>query len=323
MTRSDNGADAQRYEHVAVLVPCYNEEVTVGKVVREFAAALPGATVYVYDNNSTDRTAEIAGEAGAQVVLSPRQGKGNVVQHMFEEIDADLYVMIDGDDTYDAAAAPQLIDKIKATHADMLVGTRLSVFSQGSFRQFHQYGNRLISRLISVLFRIKVTDVLSGYRVFTREFVKTVPLMSEGFEIETELTLQAAAKGYRIVEHPTKYGVRPEGSESKLSTYVDGFLIIRAIVKIFKDYKPNVFFGVVALILAMLSLLAGSVPVIEYYQTQYVSHVPLAVLAASIGILAALSAAVGLVLSTVNRYHDETFKLWRKALKAGAKPKRD
>jgi glycosyltransferase involved in cell wall biosynthesis len=315
---SDNAdtanAPSMDYSHVAVLVPCYNEEVTVAKVVKDFQKALPGSTVYVFDNNSSDRTSEIAKKEGAVVVASPRQGKGNVIQHMFDDVEADIYIMIDGDDTYEAKVAPELIQKLIDDHADMVVGTRMSEFREKSFRRFHEFGNHLISTLIRTLFSIEVSDVLSGYRVFSRRFVKTVPLTAEGFEIETELTLQAAAKHYRVVEHPTEYGERPDGSESKLNTYSDGYLIIKTIITIFKDYKPGIFFFSMAGVLAILSLAIGSVPVIEFMQTGLVTHFPLAGLAASVGILAALSAAVGLVLSTVNRYHLENFKLWRRQL---------
>lgn len=306
---------AGKYEGVAVLVPCYNEAVTVGKVVDDFKAVLPGATIYVFDNNSKDRTAEIAREHGAIVVTSPRQGKGHVVQHMFDQVEADCYLMVDGDDTYPAAAAPALIDAMRASDADMIVGSRLTDFKSGSFRRFHSFGNHLVARLISFFFRMNVTDVLSGYRVFSRDFVKTVPLMSEGFDIETEFTLQAAAKSFKVVEVPISYGVRPEGSHSKLNTFKDGILILKVILRIFKDYKPQVFFTAVAVFLAMLSLAAGITPIMDYVREQFVHHVPLAVLAAGLGILSVLSMAVGLILDTVNRYHNESFRLWRKQLR--------
>ena len=314
--RSATGeSTAGRYEGVAVLVPCYNEEVTVGKVVDDFHAVLPGATVYVFDNNSKDRTSEIAKAHGATVVLSPRQGKGHVVQHMFDLIDADYYLMVDGDDTYPAAAAPELLETLRKHDADMVVGSRLTDFKSGAFRRFHSFGNHLVARLISFFFRMNVTDVLSGYRIFSRDFVKTVPLMSEGFDIETEFTLQSASKSFKVVESPISYGVRPQGSHSKLSTFKDGILILKVILRIFKDYKPQVFFGAIAIGLALLSLAAGIVPIMDYVREQFVHHVPLAVLAAGLGILSAMSFTVGLILATVNRYHNETFRLWRKQLR--------
>lgn len=300
---------------IAVLVPCLDEAVTIGKVVDDFRRALPDAVVYVFDNNSTDATAEVARAHGAIVVPSLRRGKGNVVRHMFETVDADVYVMVDGDDTYPAEQAPALIAALQRHGADMVVGTRMQVHAEGAFRLFHVAGNRLLARLIGRLFGVPVTDVLSGYRVFSRDLVKTMPLVAQGFEVETELTLQAAAKGFSLVECPIDYGARPAGSVSKLSTVADGVLILRALVKIFKDYKPQIFFTSLAVLLALLSLLAGLPPILDYYRTRYVSRVPLAVLAAALGILSMLSLGVGLILDTVNRYHTESFVLWRRHLK--------
>jgi glycosyltransferase involved in cell wall biosynthesis len=239
---------------VAVLIPCFNESGTVGKVVTDFKVALPQAAIYVFDNNSTDDTGRIAQENGAVVVPSLRQGKGNVVRHMFDYVDADIYLMVDGDDTYPVVHAHELIHLIETGQADMAVGTRLSNFAHRSFRSFHQFGNHLISKMIRVLFGVKVADVLSGYRAFSRDFVKTVPLMSGGFEIETELTLQAISKNFAIKEFPINYGSRPRGSYSKLNTFSDGFLILKATFIILKDYKPLLFFSSVSAILALLSL---------------------------------------------------------------------
>jgi glycosyltransferase involved in cell wall biosynthesis len=300
---------------VAILVPCLNEASTVGRVVGAFRRVLPDAVVYVFDNNSTDATADVARAHGAQVVLSSRRGKGNVVRHMFEVVEADVFVMVDGDDTYPAEVAPELIRSLQTTGADMVVGTRMQSHASGAFRLFHTSGNRLLAWLISHLFRIRVTDILSGYRVFSRDFVKTVPLISEGFEVETELTLQAAAKGFAIVERPIDYGARPPGSVSKLNTFADGVLILRSLAKIFKDYKPQVFFTTLAALFAVCSLLAGVPPILDYYRARYVWHVPLAVLAAALAVLSMLSLGIGLVLDTVNRYHVEAFALWRRHLK--------
>jgi len=301
-----------QYAGVAVIVPCYNEELTVAKVVRDFAAALPGATVLVYDNNSTDRTAIVAVEAGAIVRHAPRQGKGNVIKQMFDEVDAEIYVMVDGDDTYPASSAPELIAALRRAGADMVVGVRLFAFEQGSFRRFHRLGSHLVAGLISALFASKVTDVLSGYRAFSRVFVKTVPLMSQGFEIETEMTLQALAKRFVVKEVPIAYGRRPEGSYSKLDTYSDGFLVLKSIVMIFKDYKPLLFFSSLSGVLLLLTLAAGMAPILDYVRIRYVVHVPLAILATGTGILSALSLTIGLILHTISRYHNETFELLRK-----------
>jgi glycosyltransferase involved in cell wall biosynthesis len=300
------------YGDVAVVVPCYNEEVTVAKVVADFTQALPGAQIFVYDNNSSDETALRASQAGAIVRHAPRQGKGNVVRQMFDEVDARIYVMVDGDDTYPAEAAPELIAELQKTGADMVVGVRMLSFATGSFRRFHQMGNRLVASLISRLFSAKVTDVLTGYRVFSRPFVKTVPLMSEGFEIETEMTLQALAKRFVIKELPIAYGRRPEGSRSKLDTWSDGYLVLKSIAMIFKDYKPLLFFSCLSGVLLVITLIAGLVPILDYVRERYVFHLPLAILATGTGILSALSLTIGLILHTISRYHNENFELLRR-----------
>jgi glycosyltransferase involved in cell wall biosynthesis len=298
-------------DKIAVLVPCYNEALTIAKVVADFSRVLPGATIYVFDNNSTDDTAREATKAGAIVVPSPLQGKGNVVRHMFKDISADIYLLVDGDDTYPASAAYLLIEKFSEGGCDMVVGARLVRYQEGAFRRFHRFGNHLVARMILTLFHVRISDVLSGYRVFSREFVKTLPLTAGGFEIETEMTLQAAAKGFLIEEIPIDYGIRPDGSLSKLSTFRDGYLIIKTIVKIFKDYKPLPFFLSLSAIVAFASLLSGFPPLLEYIETRYVAHVPLAILAAALGVLSCLFLSVGLILDTLNRYQRETFEMIR------------
>jgi len=220
--------------------------------------------------------------------------------------------MVDGDDTYPASAAVELIAELRKTGADMVVGVRMVSFAAGSFRRFHQFGNRLVARLISRLFSAHVTDVLSGYRVFSRAFVKTVPLMSEGFEVETEMTLQALAKRFVIREVPIVYGRRPEGSRSKLDTWSDGFLVLKSIAMIFKDYKPLLFFSSLSAFLLVVTLAAGLTPIIDYVRERYVFHVPLAILATGTGILSALSLTIGFILHTISRYHNETFELLRR-----------
>lgn len=299
---------------MAVLIPCLNEEITVAGVVRDFAKALPDATIYVFDNNSTDRTAELAREAGATVVFSPQRGKGNVVRHIQRTVDADIYVMADGDGTYLASAAPQLIERMQTNHIDMLIASRLDQFDQGSFRKFHHWGNHLISGAVSMLFSSRVTDVLSGYRVMSRELLKLVRIRSGGFEVETEMTLQALAKQFRVEEVPVEYGRRPEGSHSKLNTWGDGLLILRSLFSIFKDYRPRAFFSVAALVLMLASLAAGIAPVLEFFDTGLVTKLPRAVLAAGLATLATISLAVGLILDTISKYHEETFNLWRQQI---------
>jgi glycosyltransferase involved in cell wall biosynthesis len=300
---------------IAVIIPCFNESATIGKVVSDFRAALPQASVYVFDNNSTDDTGRIAQENGAIVIPSLRQGKGNVVRHMFDCVDADIYLMVDGDGTYPPADGGKLIHLVESGQADMAVGTRLTSFADKSFRWFHQFGNHLISKMIRVLFGVNVTDVLSGYRAFGRDFAKTVPLMSGGFEIETELTLQAVSKDFTIKEIPVSYGRRPQGSHSKLSTVSDGFLILKALFIILKDYKPLLFFSIVSVIFAILSILAGILPIHDYWTQKIVLHVPLAILAAALASLAGISLAIGLILDTLCKYHKENFFIYRKILK--------
>lgn len=305
----------EAYGDVVVLIPCFNEEQTIAKVVSDFRAAMPDANILVFDNNSTDATAALAEQSGARVVRAPNQGKGNVVRQMFEEVDAEIYVMVDGDDTYPAAAARDLLAAFRKGGVDMIVGARQPVAKELAFRRFHQFGNRLVASLISRLFSVRVTDVMSGYRVFSKEFVKSVPLKSRGFEIETEMTLQAATKDFTIQEIPIAYGHRPAGSFSKLNTYADGFLVLKLIFLIFKDYKPLFFFTSLSAVLLLLTLLAGLPPVLEYFRTGYVYRLPLAVLATGTGILAVLSLGIGLVLDTLSKYHNENFQLLRRLLK--------
>lgn len=302
----------EKYDGVVVMVPCLNEEKTIAKVVDSFKSILPGAEIYVFDNNSTDKTARIARECGATVVYVPIRGKGNVVKKMFDLLEAEIFVMVDGDDTYPAESAPELIAELRKGEADMVVGARLSTHGSRSFRKLHRLGNKLVSGLISFIFQTKVIDVMSGYRVFSWNFVKSIPLMSEGFDIETEMTLQTLAKGYRLKEISINYGERPEGSLSKLSTFSDGFLVLKTIFLIFKDYKPFLFFCMLASFLAICSLAAGYMPIVDYVRTRYVYHVPLAILASGLGILSAFSLGLGLILDTISKYHNESFVVRRR-----------
>lgn len=296
---------------VAVVIPCYNEALTIAAVVRDFARVLPHARIYVFDNNSTDGTAAVAAEAGATVVHSPRQGKGNVLRHMAETVDADAYILVDGDDTYAADAAPAMLQEFARAHLDMLVGARLSAYESGSFRPYHHLGNQIIAALVNLLYRCHLTDVLSGYRVLSHRFVALVRLRRGGFEVETEYTLQALTKGLAVAEMPVPYRSRPPGSFSKLSTWNDGFRILRCIVLLFKDYKPLVFFTTLAVLVGLASLLFGSVPIADYIEFRYVLHVPLAILAAALGLLSVIFLTVGLVLDTIAHLHQETIDLWK------------
>lgn len=311
-TQPTNGRNLK----IQVLIPCFNEAATIRKVVGDFRACLPEAEILVYDNNSTDDTAREAAAAGARVIPSPLQGKGNVVRHMFDDVDADYSIMVDGDDTYPATGARVLLGVALETRADMVVGLRLERFSSSSFRRFHHFGNHLISGLISRLFGVRVVDALSGYRVFSREFARNALISSAGFEVETELTLHAITKRCVFREVPIEYGTRPAGSESKLNTFRDGALIVSTIVLLFRDYKPLLFFASVAGVLAVLSLAAGSLPIIEYYRTGLVPHFPRAILASGLAVCSLVSLAMGIGLDTLNKYYRENFELHRKLMRA-------
>jgi glycosyltransferase involved in cell wall biosynthesis len=297
-----------RTQHVAVLIACLNEEKTIAKVVADFKSALPACRVYVFDNASTDRSAELAVAAGAEVIRSPERGKGRVVQHMFRAVSADIYVLVDGDDTYSAASLPQLIDALESTAADMVVASRLEQHSPHAFRSMHKLGNRMISGLIGRLFNARLTDVLSGYRAVRRGLARSLHLQSATFEIETEMTLQALVRRRKIVEIPVPYGERPAGSESKLDSFSDGLRILKLIVLIFKDYKPLVFFLFASAVSFALGVVAGWPPVLDYIHTRFVSHVPMALLAAALEILAVLFAGIGLVLNAIRNFHFEVLE---------------
>ncbi len=296
---------------IAVLVPCYNEELTIEKVVKDFKKELPDADIYVYDNNSKDKTAEIAEKAGAIVRKENRQGKGNAVRTMFKDIEADLYVMVDGDDTYPAEFVHELIKPVEDGEADMCIGDRLT---QGNYQKevkkhFHNFGNNLVRTTINVLFGTKLKDIMTGYRVFTKEFVKNFPVMSPGFELETEMTLFALDKKFRIKEIPIVFRERPEGSESKISTVKDGIKVVGTIIKMFKNYKPLKFFNIFAFIFFALSLAVGIPVIVEFVQTQYVSKVPSAVLATGLMMLAVVSEQCGIILQTIVKQNKEHYEL--------------
>ncbi len=291
------------YSNVAVLVPCYNEAQTVGKVVDDFRCVLPGCVVWVYDNNSSDGTANIARAHGARVVRESRQGKGNVVRQMLRDIDADCYLMVDGDDTYDADAAPSLVAPVLSGRADHVVGDRLSngTYAAENKRAFHGFGNGLVRWLIRVLYGFEYSDVMTGYRAFSRVFAKTLPVLSPGFEIETELSIHAVDKRWRIEQVPIDYRDRPEGSVSKLSTFSDGAKVLGMIATLFKDYRPLPFFSILSLLCLVLCLGFGVPVIVEFQATGLVPRFPTAILAAVLGLLAVLLLSCGLVLDTVNK----------------------
>lgn len=286
---------------IAALVPCYNEAMTIAKVCDDFKKYLPEATVYVYDNNSSDNTAEIAREHGAVVKLEPRQGKGNVVRQMLRDIDADCYVMVDGDDTYPIEQVRDVIAPILNDEADHVVGDRLSngTYAAENKRAGHGFGNDLVRWLIKVLYGFEYTDVMTGYRAFNREFAKTLPVLSPGFEIETELSIHAVDKNWRITQVPIDYRDRPEGSESKLNTVSDGIKVLKMIFSLFKDYKPLGFFSLLALIFFVIGLALGVPVIAEFASTGLVPRFPTAILAIAFCGLAALMLVCGLILDTV------------------------
>ena len=302
---------------IAVLIPCYNEELTVAKVVSDFKEHLPMASIYVFDNRSTDATSAKAREAGAQVVLSPRKGKGFVVQQMFESIEADWLIMVDGDATYPASHAQMLLSEAIANGVDMMVGKRVTPREElgKAYRPMHQFGNRMVCALIGAAFGSPIQDVFSGYRIFNRSFAKTIPLRAGGFEIEVEMTLQALSKGYKVEERDVPYGSRPEGSKSKLNTYRDGMIVLWTFASICRSYRPGLFFGIFALLFGLASLAAGIAPVLDYINYHYVYKVPLAILATGLAVLSAISAAIALLLHTQLKYHNETHNLLRRIIR--------
>lgn len=296
---------------VAVLIPCYNEAVTIGKVVADFKAVMPAADVYVYDNNSSDDTARIAKEAGAIVRFEPRQGKGYVVRQMFRDIEADYYIMVDGDDTYPAEAAYDLVAPLVVGTADMTVGDRISNGTYGAEndRAFHGFGNDLVRKLIQLIYGYAFEDVMTGYRAFNRVFVKTCPVLSSGFQIETELSIHAVDKSWRVVDVPIDYRDRPEGSESKLSTFGDGAKVLMAIVSLFKDYRPMAFFGWLAVLFVAAGLIVGVPVVVEFAVTRLVERFPSALLASALVICGALSFTAGLILDTVAKANRKNWEM--------------
>lgn len=293
---------------IAVLLPCYNEEAAIAQVVRDFRQALPQAAIYVYDNASSDRTAEVAAAAGATVVAEPLRGKGNVVRRMFADVEAEIYVLADGDDTYDAAAAPGLVELLCREQLDMVNAARKSSREE-AYRRGHKFGNRLFTNLISSLFGKRFNDILSGYRVFSRRFVKSFPALAQGFEIETELTVHALELRMPVREVPTAYKERPEGSVSKLNTFRDGFRILRTIVRLTKEERPLAFFSAGGAVLALASVALAFPLLLTYLETGLVPRLPTAVLVSGLMVLAFLSLACGLILDSVTHGRREMKRL--------------
>lgn len=297
---SDDKDTDRKAPRIAVLVPCFNEVAAIARVVRDFRDSLPGATVYVYDNNSSDRTVAVAREAGAVVRSETRQGKGHVVRRMFADVDADVYVLVDGDATYDAPSAPKMIERLVTERLDMVVGRRIEQ-SSGSYRLGHRFGNRLLTGFLWAVFGRSLADMLSGYRVFSRRFVKSFPVLSDGFEIETELTVHVLELALPVTEIDTPYFARPAGSHSKLNTWNDGLRIVGTIVKLYRSERPLRFFAAIGVTLAIVAV-GLAIPIfVTYLEQGIVPRLPTAVLSTGLMILAVLSISSGLVLDTVTR----------------------
>jgi len=301
---------------IAVLIPCYNESKTIEKVVKDYKKALPEADIYVYDNNSKDHTDEIAKKAGAIVKYEYRQGKGNVIRSMFRDIDADCYLMIDGDDTYPAENAREMCDLVLNGRADMVIGDRLSsTYFTENKRPFHNFGNRIVRLLINKLFNNHIKDIMTGYRAFSYDFVKGFPVLSKGFEIETEMTIHAVDKNYKLVEMPVTYRDRPEGSVSKLNTYSDGMKVLKTIAVLFKEYKPMGFFGLISILLVLISLIFLIPPFAGYFATGEVAKFPSLIVGCFILLTSILSLMCGIILQVIVKKDRQQYELIMNELK--------
>ena len=295
---------------IAVLIPCYNESKTIAKVVKDYKKALPEADIYVYDNNSSDGTDKIAKKAGAIVKYEYRQGKGNVIRSMFKDIEADCYLMIDGDDTYPAENAREMCDLVLEGKADMVIGDRLSsTYFTENKRPFHNLGNRLVRGLINKLFKSNVRDIMTGYRAFSYEFVKTFPVLSKGFEIETEMTIHALDKNFLLKEVSVNYRDRPAGSVSKLNTYRDGFRVLKTIGRLFKEYKPTIFFSIIGLIFLVIAVVFAVPVFADYFKTGLVPRYPTLIFSGFMLIISILMFVCGLLLEVVVKKHRQMFEL--------------
>lgn len=296
---------------IAVLIPCYNESITIEKVIKDYQQALPEAVLYVYDNNSTDNTVQIAKDAGAIVRHEYRQGKGNVIRSMFRGIDADCYLMIDGDDTYPAESAREMVDLVLNKHVDMVIGDRLSsTYFTENKRLFHNSGNRIVRYLINKLFHSNINDIMTGYRAFSRIFVKSFPVLSKGFEIETEMTIHALDKNFLLEEIPVTYRDRPHGSSSKLNTYRDGFKVMKTIFSLFRDYKPMVYFSIIAAFLEFLALILFLPPLYGFLTTGEVLKFPSVIVSVAIATMGLLCWVCGIILEVISKKHRQLFELY-------------
>lgn len=297
-------------DKIAVLIPCFNESATIEKVVNDFKIALPDSVIYVYDNNSTDGTADIAAKAGAIVRREYRQGKGNVIRSMFRQIDAECYLMIDGDDTYPAKDAKKMCDLVLNKGVDMVIGDRLSsTYFTENKRPFHNVGNRMVRSIINWLFGSNVRDIMTGYRAFSYQFVKNFPVLSKGFEIETEMTIHALDKNFLLEEIVVNYKDRPEGSVSKLNTYIDGIKVLTTIARLFRDYKPFAFFGCWALLIAIIALVLFIPVLLEYFDSGLVPRFPTLIVSTVLGMMALMLWASGIILEVIAKKHRQLYEL--------------
>jgi len=292
--------DINNKAKIVILIPCLNEEITIGKVIHDFQDAIPEAKIIVFDNNSTDRTAAIVRECGAEVIPESRPGKGHVVASMFRKVDADYYVIVDGDDTYSAEHVRKLLEPVMKEQADMAVAVRLAEYTATSFRPLHVFGNNLVRRLVNWIFKSNLSDIMSGYRVFSRELVQSIPILSSGFEVETEMTIRILDYGFRIKEVPLPYRERPEGSVSKLRTFHDGFRVLAEIARIAKAYKPFTFFGGIGLAFILVGGISGIWVILDYLEDEYVNKVPTAILATGFMLLGFGSMGIGILLNTIS-----------------------
>ena len=308
--------DINNKAKIVILIPCLNEEITIGKVIHDFQDAIPEAKIIVFDNNSTDRTVAIARECGAEVIPELRPGKGHVVSSMFRKVDADYYVIVDGDDTYSAEHVRKLLEPVMKEQADMAVAVRLAEYTATSFRPFHVFGNNLVRRLVNWIFKSNLSDIMSGYRACSRELVQSIPILSSGFEVETEMTIRILDYGFLIKEVPLPYRERPEGSVSKLRTIRDGFRVLAEIARIAKAYKPFTFFGVIGLAFILAGGISGIWVILDYLEDEYVNKVPTAILATGFMLLGFGSMGIGILLNTISYRFRENMRQLHKIIRS-------
>ena len=308
--------DINNKAKIVILIPCLNEEITIGKVIHDFQDAIPEAKIIVFDNNSTDRTAAIARESGAEVIPESRPGKGNVIASMFMKVDADYYVIVDGDDTYSAEHVRKLLEPVMQEQADMAVAVRLAEYTATSFRPLHIFGNNLVRRLVNWIFKSNLSDIMSGYRAYSRELVQSIPILSSGFEVETEMTIRILDYGFRIKEVPLPYRERPEGSVSKLRTFHDGFRVLAEIARIAKAYKPFTFFGGIGMAFILAGGISGIWVIQDYLEDEYVNKVPTAILATGFMLLGFGSMGIGILLNTISYRFRENMRQLHKIIRS-------